>query len=125
MRDVPALSNLLREERRFDPPSHLAAHANVNEAAYALADADRIGFWEEQAKRLHWTQQWHTALRWDPPFAKWFVGGELNVAYNCVDRHVEAGYGEQVAIHWEGEPGDQRTSPMPICNAKSAKLPTR
>ena len=104
------LSNLLQESRRFAPPAELAAAANVTEAAYGEADADRLAFWEKQAGRLHWTKKWDTVLDWtNPPFAKWFVGGELNVAYNCVDRHVEAGNGDKVAYHWEGEPGDTRT----------------
>ncbi len=104
------LSNLLQESRRFPPPAELAAAANVTEASYGEADADRLAFWEKQADRLHWNKKWDTVLDWtNPPFAKWFVGGELNVAYNCVDRHVEAGNGDKVAYHWEGEPGDTRT----------------
>ncbi|HYO40745.1 MAG TPA: acetate--CoA ligase, partial [Nocardioidaceae bacterium] len=72
--------------------------------------ADPLAFWAEQAGRLSWSKPWDQVLDWsNPPFAKWFVGGKLNVAYNCVDRHVEAGHGEQVAYHWEGEPGDTRT----------------
>ncbi|MCW2502656.1 MAG: acs [Actinomycetia bacterium] len=105
----PALSNLLHEERHFDPPASLAANANVTADAYQQASDDRLAFWEEQARRLSWSQPWDTVLEWDAPFAKWFNGGKLNVAYNCVDRHVEAGHGDQVAIHWEGEPGDTRT----------------
>jgi acetyl-CoA synthetase len=104
-----ALSNLLHEERRFAPPAELAAGANVTAEAYQVADADRLAFWEAQARRLSWTREWSEVLDWSgKPFAKWFVGGRLNVAYNCVDRHVEAGYGDQVAIHFEGEPGDSR-----------------
>jgi acetyl-CoA synthetase len=104
------LENLLREERKFEPPADLAGHANVTAAAYAEANADRLGFWETQARRLSWSKPWDTVLDWSrPPFAKWFVGGQLNIAYNCVDRHVEAGRGDKVAIHWEGEPGDTRT----------------
>ena len=104
------LANLLREERKFEPPADLAAHANVTAAAYDEASADRLGFWEAQAQRLSWSKPWDTVLDWsNPPFAKWFVGGQLNMAYNCVDRHVEAGRGGKVAIHWEGEPGDTRT----------------
>lgn len=105
-----ALSNLLQENRRFAPPAELAAAANVTEAAYGEAAADRLAFWEGAADRLSWTTRWDTTLEWNPPFAKWFVGGRLNVAYNCVDRHVEAGRGDKVAYHWEGEPeGDSRT----------------
>jgi len=104
------LSNLLNEERRFEPPAQLAAAANVTAEAYKRAEEDRLAFWEAQAHRLAWAQPWSEVLDWsNRPFAKWFVGGKLNVAYNCVDRHVEAGYGEQVAIHFEGEPGDTRT----------------
>ncbi|MEV6861232.1 acetate--CoA ligase [Streptosporangium subroseum] len=104
------LSNLLNETRRFAPPADLAAAANVTADAYAEAEQDRLAFWEKQADRLTWSKRWDTTLDWNPPFAKWFVGGELNIAYNCVDRHVEAGRGDKVAYHWEGEPeGDSRT----------------
>ncbi len=75
---------------------------------YKQAAEDRLGFWEAQAKRLSWATPWTQVLDWQPPFAKWFVGGSLNVAYNCVDRHVEAGNGDRVAIYFEGEPGDRR-----------------
>ncbi len=101
------LSNLLREDRRFEPPAALAAEANVTEEAYARAASDREAFWAEQAGRLTWAEPWTQVLDWsNPPFAKWFVGGRLNAAYNCVDRHVEAGRGDQVAIHFVGEPDD-------------------
>ncbi|HET6877249.1 MAG TPA: acetate--CoA ligase [Jatrophihabitans sp.] len=104
------LSNLSHEERRFPPSSEFAAAANVSADAYSEADADRLAFWAKQAERLDWNQKWSEVLDWsDPPFAKWFVGGKLNVAYNCLDRHVAAGHGDQVAYHWEGEPGDTRT----------------
>ncbi|AGL13957.1 acetate--CoA ligase [Actinoplanes sp. N902-109] len=104
------LENLYSETRQFPPPADLAANANVKAEAYDAASADREGFWEQQAKRLSWAKPWQQVLDWsNPPFAKWFVGGELNIAYNCVDRHVEAGHGDKVAIHWEGEPGDTRT----------------
>ena len=104
------LSNLLHEERRFEPPEDLAANANLKADAYERAASDRLGFWEEQAGRLDWAERWNTVLDWDnPPFAKWFVGGKLNASYNCVDRHVEAGRGDKVAFHWVGEPGDSRT----------------
>jgi acetyl-CoA synthetase len=104
------LSNLLHEERRFPPPDELAANANVKADAYDTADKDRIAFWAEQAERLSWDTKWTEVLDWsDAPVAKWFIGGKLNVAYNCVDRHVEDGHGDQVAYRWEGEPGDTRT----------------
>ncbi|MFE6286539.1 acetate--CoA ligase [Streptomyces sp. NPDC057877] len=76
----------------------------------AEATADRLAFWARQADHLHWETRWTEVLDWtNAPFARWFTGGRLNVAYNCVDRHVEAGHGDQVALHWEGEPGDTRT----------------
>ena len=103
------LSALLHETRTFAPPADLAKNANAQPGIYAEADKDRIGFWEAQARELTWAQPWSTALVWDLPFAKWFVDGTLNVAVNCVDRHVEAGRGDRVAFHWEGEPGDTRT----------------
>ena len=103
------LSNLLHESRRFEPPEDLAAGANVTAEAYERAKADRLAYWEEQARRLDWATPWEAVLDWQPPFAKWFVGGQLNAAYNCVDRHVEAGRGDKVAYYWEGEPGDTRT----------------
>ncbi len=110
MTEQPGLSALATESRRFDPPADLAAGANVTAQAYAEADADRLAFWETQARRLQWDTAWDTALDWQPPYAKWFVGGRLNVAVNCVDRHVDAGNGERVALHWEGEPaGETRT----------------
>jgi acetyl-CoA synthetase len=105
------LSNLLHEERRFPPTPEFAAAAVAGPELYEQAAADRLGFWEEQARFLDWSSPWSEALDWsDAPFAKWFVGGTLNVAYNCVDRHVEAGNGDRVALHFEGEPeGDTRT----------------
>lgn len=104
-----SLANLLKEERRFAPPADLAANANVTAAAYEQAAADRLGFWAEQAKRLSWETAPTQTLDWsNAPFAKWFADGKLNVAYNCVDRHVENGLGDRVALHFEGEPGDTR-----------------
>lgn len=104
-----SLANLLKEERRFAPPAELAAHANVTAAAYEQAASDRLAFWAEQAKRLSWQTPPTQTLDWsNAPFAKWFADGKLNVAYNCVDRHVENGLGDRVALHFEGEPGDSR-----------------
>ena len=104
------LANLLKEDRRFEPPADLAEHANLTADAYDRAAEDREGFWAEQAERLTWAQKWDQVLDWsNPPFAKWYVGGKLNAAYNCVDRHVEAGRGDKVALHFVGEPvGDTR-----------------
>jgi len=95
----------------YPPSEEFAANANATADLYETAQADRLGFWAEQAKRLSWETPFTDVLDWsDAPFAKWFLGGKLNVAYNCVDRHVEAGNGDRVAIYWEGEPvGDSRT----------------
>ena len=106
MSQQTGLEALSTESRRFEPPAALAASANVTAEAYERASADRLGFWAEQAGRLEWAKPWDEVLDWKPPFAQWFVGGELNVAVNCVDRHVAAGNGERVAIHWVGEPED-------------------
>jgi len=104
-----ALSNLLHEDRRFPPPADLAASANVTAATYAEAEADLEAFWGEQAKRITWDTKPTEVLDWsNPPFAKWFADGTLNAAYNCLDRHVEAGNGDRVAYYFEGEPGDTR-----------------
>ncbi|MGZ4560083.1 MAG: acetate--CoA ligase [Mycobacteriaceae bacterium] len=93
----------------FAPTAEFVHQANAGAELQEAADADRDEFWATQAKRLHWHEPWSQVLDWsDAPVAKWFVGGKLNVAYNCVDRHVEAGNGGRVAIHWEGEPGDSR-----------------
>ncbi|MFS8583768.1 MAG: acetate--CoA ligase [Acidimicrobiia bacterium] len=106
-----AIEELLVEDRTFPPPEHFKADALVTGAeVYDEAEKDWQGFWARQAAELvSWYDEWHTILEWDPPFAKWFVGGTLNVSYNCLDRHVEAGLGDRVAYHWEGEPGDRRT----------------
>jgi acetyl-CoA synthetase len=105
-----AVENLLHEERHFAPSAAFKAQANATESLYQLAEADRLQFWEKQADLLSWKTKWNQVLDWsDAPFAKWFVGGELNIAYNCVDRHVEAGNGNRVALYFEGEPGDTRT----------------
>ncbi|WP_399087718.1 acetate--CoA ligase [Streptomyces sp. BBFR2] len=110
MSNESSLANLLKEERRFAPPADLAAHANVTAAAYEQAASDRLDFWAEQAKRLSWQTPPTQTLDWsNAPFAKWFADGKLNVAYNCVDRHVENGLGDRVALHFEGEPGDSRS----------------
>jgi acetyl-CoA synthetase len=106
-----ALSNLLHEERRFLPSEDFVAQANAGPELYDDAAQDAVAFWGRQARSLvSWDSEWSDVLDWsNRPFAKWFVGGSLNISYNCVDRHVEAGHGNQVAFYWEGEPGDTRT----------------
>ena len=101
---------LLSEDRAFPPPEGFAARANIRDRSlHEAAEADVLAFWAKQADALDWVRRWDDVLEWDLPFARWFVGGTLNVSYNCVDRHVLAGRGDRVAFHWEGEPGDTRT----------------
>ncbi|MCW2494941.1 acetate--CoA ligase [Jatrophihabitans sp.] len=103
------ISNLSHESRSFAPSPEFAAQANVTAEAFAAAAGDRLAFWAEAASRLSWETPWSEVLDWSgAPVAKWFVGGRLNVAYNCVDRHVLDGHGDQVAYKWEGEPGETR-----------------
>ena len=104
-----AIEALSHEERTFPPPPGFASEANAQDPEiYARAAADREAFWAEAARALAWYKPWDTVLQWDPPFARWFEGGQLNVSVNCLDRHVEAGRGDKVAFYWEGEPGDRR-----------------
>ncbi|GGH14554.1 acetate--CoA ligase [Silvibacterium dinghuense] len=107
------LSSSLRENRVFPPPEEFAAKAHVKnlaeyEALYARSVSDPDGFWNEVAQELHWFKPWEKTLEWDLPWAKWFVGGKTNLSYNCLDRHVENGKKDKVAILWEGEPGEVR-----------------
>lgn len=112
------INELLVETRRFPPPATIAANANVGPGEWDRAAADPIAFWEAAAARLDWQQRWHTTHTWEPalgddgqlrpPKAEWFVGGRLNVAVNCVDRHVASGLGDKVAYYFEGERGDSR-----------------
>ncbi len=105
------IDDLLKEGRTFPPPEAFKKNARVVDTEmYDEAERDYEGFWARQAAELvDWFDEWHTILDWDLPFAKWFVGGTLNVTHNCLDRHVAAGHGGKVAYHWEGEPGDTRT----------------
>jgi acetyl-CoA synthetase len=103
------VENLLHEDRSFPPTALFAAQANIKEDEYALAEADRIAFWESKAEFLKWDKRWHTVLDWQVPFSKWFVDGKLNASVNCLDRHIEEGRGDRVAFFFEGEPGDTRT----------------
>ena len=105
-----AIESLLVEGRTFPPPPEFVANSRTADPAiYEEANADPEAFWARQAgELLDWFAPWDTVCEWELPFAKWFVGGTLNVSYNCLDRHVANGYGEQVAYYWEGEPGDTR-----------------
>src|SRR5262245_19399151 len=100
------IDTLLAEERRYPPPPEFAAQANVGLEVY---QRDFEDLWRAEADRLTWFERWDTLCEWELPYAKWYVGGKLNACFNCVDRHVDAGLGERVAYHWEGEPGDTQT----------------
>jgi acetyl-CoA synthetase len=106
-----SIDSLMHEERRFPPSESFAADAIAGPELYDEAKADRLAFWAGQSRELlHWHKDFTQTLDWsNAPFAKWFADGELNVAYNCLDRHVLAGNGDRIAIHWEGEPGDSRS----------------
>jgi acetyl-CoA synthetase len=101
----------LQQRETFPPPDGFREQAVVSdEGVWERAASDHEGYWAEQAEQLDWATKWDRVLDWtDPPFAKWFVGGKLNVAHNCVDRHVEAGNGDRVALHWRGEEGEKET----------------
>ena len=111
MTDAHAIDALGWEQRTFPPSAQFVANALVRDSEmYVDASADFMGFWARQSADLvTWSKEWTTICEWELPFAKWFVGGELNVSYNCLDRHVLAGNGHRVAFYFEGEPGDTRT----------------
>ena len=109
-RHEPTIEDYFTEDRTFPPPVDFRARAVITDPA-VYDEAAELGpeFWATQAGALDWYRPWDTVLTWEPPFARWFDGGTLNVSYNCLDRHVAAGRGDKVAYHWEGEPGDTRT----------------
>jgi len=114
MSESTAIETVLNESRLFPPPADFAAQAEIGsfeeyEKLYARAEADPESFWAEQADALRWFKRWDKVLEWDLPFAKWFVGGKLNVAYNCLDRHLTTWRKNKAAIIWEGEPGEIKT----------------
>ncbi len=105
--NTPSIEALLQEDRTFPPPAVFAANANIHDpAVYQEANDDYEGFWSRWAEQLHWFKKWDQVLKWDPPFAQWFVGGKTNVAYNCLDRHLTGSRRNKAALVWEGEPGD-------------------
>ena len=109
MTTTSQLATLLTEQRRFPPPAEFAARAKARPELYQRAKADRLKFWEDEARALDWIAPWKKVLEWTPPHAKWFVGGELNVSVNCLDRHLQGPRRNKAALIWEGEPGDRRT----------------
>ena len=107
---MTSIDSLLHEDRRFPPSPEFVAGAIATAALGEAAQKDRLGFWADRARELHWHTAFTQTLDWsNAPFATWFGDGSLNVAYNCLDRHVLAGNGDRVALHWEGEPGDSRS----------------
>ncbi|HMC37014.1 MAG TPA: AMP-binding protein, partial [Actinomycetota bacterium] len=110
MADVQStIDALLTERRVFEPSGQFRKGAVWNDpAVYERAAADPEGFWAEQARSLDWFEPWDRVMEWKPPWVEWFLGGKLNVSYNCLDRHLERG-GDKVAYYWEGEPGEERT----------------
>src|SRR6516165_12839033 len=110
---TPNITSVLKETRKFPPPADFAAKAHVKSVAdyeklWQEAKDDPGLFWGEQAKSLTWFKRWEKVLVWNEPFAQWFVGGKLNAAYNCLDRHLDGPRKKKAAIIWEGEPGDSR-----------------
>ena len=109
-KDAGTLDALLTEDRRFSPSEDFRTRAVVSDAdIYERANTDRESYWVEWAEQLDWFRRWDSVLEWQPPHVKWFVGGKLNVAYNCLDRHLNSSRSDQAALIWEGEPGDTRT----------------
>ncbi len=110
MTDIIRLDTLLDEDRVFPPPQDFlkGAHCRDN-VVYDAAAKDPEGFWAKYAERLDWYRKWTRVLEWNPPHAKWFVGGRLNASANCVDRHVATSRRNKAALIWEGEPGERRT----------------
>ena len=108
--ETTTIDDLRNEKRKFPPSPEFVATALVADSSlHDEGRRDYEGFWARHAQELlSWSKQWRTICEWNLPFAKWFVGGELNVSYNCLDRHVLAGRGSKVALYWEGEPGDTR-----------------
>ncbi|HEY2847923.1 MAG TPA: AMP-binding protein, partial [Pyrinomonadaceae bacterium] len=114
MSKVVDIESVLSEDRVFPPPAEFAATAHIKsfeeyERIYDEAAKDPAAFWAKQAEALDWFKKWDTVLEWDLPHAKWFVGGKINISYNCLDRHLDTPLADKTAFIWEGEPGEQRT----------------
>src|SRR5678816_630638 len=104
--NIAEFSDLLREDRTFIPSDEFRTHAHVKDASiYADAERDPEGFWAQFARELEWSKPWDKVLDWQPPHAKWFVGGKINASVNCLDRHVKGPRRNKAAVIWEGEPG--------------------
>ena len=120
------LDTLLQEDRAFPPPPEFAGRAHVSDReVYRRADADPEGYWAGWAEELHWFRKWDRVLEWDPPYARWFVGGELNAAYNCLDRHLEGPAAPRRRSSGRASPETGRATPTRSCTGRSAAPPTR
>jgi len=109
-KNAAEFSDLLKEDRSFPPSSKFREHAHISDdRIYAEAERDPEAFWARFARELDWSQPWDRVLEWNPPHAKWFVGGKINASVNCVDRHLVGARRNKAALIWEGEPGDART----------------
>lgn len=123
----PDISSLLKEDRVFAPAAEFSSHAHIKSRAdydriYRRSIEDPEGFWSEMAGSLHWFKKWERVLEWNAPFAKWFVGGQINISYNCLDRHLSSWRKNKAAIVWEGEPGDARTLTYQQLHAEVCKF---
>ncbi len=122
------IESLQHEDRVFPPPAEFAAKAHIKsmeelEALRAEASADPEEFWARMAEELHWFKKWDTVLKWEPPHAQWFVGGKINISYNCLDRHLPTWRRNKAALIWEGEPGD--TADADLSATAHRSLPVR
>jgi acetyl-CoA synthetase len=123
----PDISSLLKEDRVFAPATKFSSQAHIKSRAdydriYRRSVEDPEGFWSEMAGELHWFKKWEQVLEWNEPFAKWFVGGQINISYNCIDRHLSSWRKNKAAIIWEGEPGDEQTLTYQQLHAEVCKF---
>ena len=121
--------SVLKETRVFPPPPEFGRRAHIksleeHRSLYRRSVEDPEGFWGEQAAALVWSRRWDKVLEWDPPFAKWFVGGALDISENCLDRHVATWRKNKAAILWRGSRGRRAPSPTKSCSTRSAGSPT-
>jgi len=109
MDTINTIEAMFHEKRHFPPPPEFARQANAQPGIYEEAERDHEAYWKSWADKLEWMKPYETVLEWNEPFAKWFVGGQLNASVNCLDRHIKAGRGDRIAYYFEGEPGDRWT----------------
>ena len=123
--NIGNIDALLQENRKFPPPEDFSKQANVRDPAiYEEALKDVEGFWAGFAEELEWFRRWDKVLDWKPPFAQWFVGGKINVSYNCLDRHLKTERRNKAALVWEGEPGDWKVYTYWTFTGRCAGSPT-